>query len=172
MSILDYFRPDPTRDWPESRPVALVYDLVRRELNGIPAGAPFERLRPFGRPGNKKPLREQNFCYPRLGVEIGLISDSVDAVACVFLPKPGDSNIEDHPEFRPCEIELRLAGGERVRLTADAVRDDVERQLGPLVLVRTPYDSALGIDLNGVWLGFEFDSGNRLYILDIEPARP
>ena len=111
MSIFSFFR-DPTRDWPESRRVPLVYDLAGRELNGIPQGAPAERLRAFGRPSNRKPIRNGNFAYPRLGIEIGLVKPGrVDMVMCVFQAKVGDTDVDEHPEFRPCEIELRHSAG-------------------------------------------------------------
>lgn len=173
MSILAYLRPDPTRDWPESRPVPLVYDLARRELNGIPRGAPADRLRALGRPGNRKPSWIGIFAYPRLGIEVHLGAGRVQSVSCVFQAKLGDTVVEDHPDFRPCAIELRTGGGERVRVTADTTREDVERQLGSLTLDQgDPAVPILRITVNGEDLGFEFDSHGRLRILDIDPHEP
>lgn len=173
MSILAYFLPDPTRDWPESRPVPLVYDLARRELNGIPRGAPADRLRALGKPGNRKPSWIGIFAYPRLGIQVHLGAGRVQSVTCVFQAKLADTEIEDHPDFRPCAIELRTGGGERVRVTADTTRVDVERQLGPLTLDPSePTFPILRITVGGVDLGFEFDPHGRLRILDIEPDDP
>lgn len=173
MSIWDYFRRDPTHDWPESRPVPLVYDLARRELNGFPRGAPADRLRALGRPGNRKPSWLGIFAYPRLGIQVHLGVGRVQSVACVFQAKLADTEIEDHPDFYPCNIELRTGGGERVRVTPDTTREDVERRLGPLTLDRwDPAVPILCITVDGVDLDFEFDSAGRLRILDIEPDDP
>ncbi len=172
VSILDFFR-DPTRDWPECRPVPLVYDLARRELNGIPRGAPADRLRALGKPGNRRPSRIGIFAYPRLGIQVHLGVGRVQSVSCVFQAKLADTEMEDHPDFRPCAIELRTGAGERVRVTAGTSRDDVERQFGPLTLDRwDPDHPILRITVDGVDLGFEFDSRGRLSILDIEPDDP
>ncbi|HEX8271610.1 MAG TPA: hypothetical protein VF615_03095 [Longimicrobiaceae bacterium] len=173
MSILDYFRRDPTHDWPECRPVPLVYDLARRELNGIPEGAPVERLRALGRPGNRKPSWIGIFAYPRLGIQVHLGADHVRSVACVFQANAANTEIEGHPDFRPCAIELRTGGGERVRVTADTRRDEIERRFGPLALdAPEPALPILRADVDGVWLDFEFGSDGRLRILDIEPEPP
>jgi hypothetical protein len=137
MSLFSFFR-DPTHDWPESRPVPLVYDLARRELNGIPAGAPADRLRALGRPCNRKPSWIGIFAYPRLGIQVHLGGDRVQSVTCVFHAKLADTKIENHPDFWPCKIELRLPGGETVRITPDTGREDVERRLGSLTLDGTP----------------------------------
>lgn len=173
MSILEYFRRDPTHDWPERVPVPLVYDLARRELNGIPAGAPADRLRAFGRPGNRRPSRIGIFGYPRLGMQVHLGAGGVMSVSCVFQAKVGDTKIDGHPDFRPCEIELLLGSGERIRITPRATRDDVERRFGRLTV--DPSDPAVPVQhvtVDGVPLTFEFDSGGRLRILDIEPDDP
>lgn len=173
MSIFGYFRPDPTRDWPECRPVPLVYDLPRRALNGIPQGAPADRLRSLGRPSNHKPIWNRSFVYPRLGIEIGLAKlERVDVVMCVFQAKLGEADVDQHPEFRPCGIELRRSAGEPVRVTADTDSDEIERLLGPLGLEEMSYGSRGSISLDGVWLGFEFGFDRRLRILDIEPESP
>ncbi|HEU0077642.1 MAG TPA: hypothetical protein VFQ76_08345 [Longimicrobiaceae bacterium] len=170
MSILSYFR-DPTRDWPAGGPVPVVYDLARRELNGIPVGAPADRLRPLGRPGNRKPSWIGIFGFPRLGIQVHLLQGRVRSVSCVFRSrKLGDTEIEDHPEFRPCEIELLRGSGERVRITAGTTQEEVERRLGPLTRDRSePAYPVLGITVDGVPLTFELDSDGRLHILDIEP---
>jgi hypothetical protein len=173
MSIVDYFRRDPTRDWPESRPVPLVYDLARRELNGIPRGAPADRLRAFGRPGNRRPSWIGIFAYPRLGIQVHLGVGLVQSVTCVFQAKLAYTEIEDRPDFRPCSIELRTGGGERVHVTPDTSREEVERRFGPLILDQSdPVVPILRITVDGVDLGFEFDSAGRLRILDIEPEDP
>jgi hypothetical protein len=173
MSIFDHFRPDPTHDWPEARPVPLDYDLARRELNGIPAGAPVDRLRALGRPGNRKPSWIGIFAYPRLGIRVHLGAGCVQSVTCVFQAKLADTEIEDHPDFRPCAIELRTGGGERVRIDPNTRREEVDRRFGPLVLDQSdPAVPILCIAVNGVDLGFEFDSDKRLRILDIEPDNP
>ena len=172
-SIFDYFRPDPTRDWPECRQVPLVYDLARRELNGIPFGALADRLRSLGRPSNRKPIWNGSFAYPRLGIEIGLVRrERVDTVMCAFQAKLGEMDIDQHPEFRPCEIELRRGDGTTGRLTSGADREEVELLFGPLAVERTEYVVAEGVRVDGVWLGFEFGPDGRLRILDIEPEPP
>jgi hypothetical protein len=35
----------------------------------------------------------------------------------VFQAKLGDTEIDEHPDFRPCEIKLLLGSGERVRIS-------------------------------------------------------
>lgn len=170
MSILEYFRRDPTHDWQERVPVPLVYDLARRELNGIPAGAPADRLQAFGRPGNRRPSRIGIFGYPRLGIQVHLGAGRVMSVSCVFRAKVGDTKIDDHPDFRPCKIELRTAGGERIPITADTGQEEIERRFGPLTLDRSePAVAVLSVVVDGVPLTFELDSSDRLRILDIEP---
>ncbi|MEW5927950.1 MAG: hypothetical protein AB1941_10715 [Gemmatimonadota bacterium] len=96
----------------------------------------------------------------------------MDMVMCVFQAKLGDTDVDQHPEFRPCEIELRRSTGEAVRITADTHGEKLERLLGPLVLKPTSYGSRGGVSVDGVWLGFEFGSDQRLRILDIEPEPP
>lgn len=173
MSILDYFRRDPTHDWPECGPVPLVYDLARRELNGIPEGAPAERLRALGRPGNRKPSWIGIFAYPRLGIQVDLGAGRVRSVSCVFHSEASGTEIDGHPDFRPCAIELRTGGGERVRITSATGRDEVERRFGPLALdASDPAFPILRVAVDGVSLGFEFGSDGRLRILDIEPEPP
>lgn len=173
MSILEYFRRDPTHDWPERVPVPLVYDLARRELNGIPTGAPADRLRQLGRPGNRRPSWIGIFGYPRLGIQVHLHVGGVQSVTCVFRAKVGDTEVDEHPEFRPCEIELLLGSGERVRITPRTTRDEIERRLGPLTRDRSePAFAVLSIVVDGVPLTFEIGSDDRLRILDIEPDDP
>ncbi len=173
MSILEYFRRDPTHAWPEVRPVPLVYDLARRELNGIPLGAPTDRLRQLGRPGNRRPSWIGIFGFPRLGIQVHLGVGRVRSVSCVFQAKLADTEVADHPDFWPCKIELRSGGGERVPITADTGREEIERRLGPLTRDRSePAFSVLGVEVDGVWLSFELGSDDRLRILDIEPDDP
>jgi len=170
MSILAYFRSDPTHDWQERVPVPLVYDLARRELNGIPVGASADRLRAFGRPGNRRPSWIGIFGFPRLGIQVHIGRDRVMSVSCVFHAKAADTEIADHADFRPCKIELRTAGGERVPISAGTGREEIERRLGPLKLDSSdPSLPVVNVDVDGVPLTFEFDSDGRLRILDIEP---
>jgi hypothetical protein len=170
MSILAYFRRDPTHDWQERVPVPLVYDLARRELNGIPVGAPAERLRQLGRPGNRKPSWIGIFGFPRLGIQVHIGAGRVMSVSCVFQAKAADTEIADHPDFRPCKIELRTAGGERVPITADTGQEEIERRFGPQKLDPSdPTLPVLNVEVDGVWLAFEFGSDGRLRILDVEP---
>ncbi|MET0397003.1 MAG: hypothetical protein ABW277_09295 [Longimicrobiaceae bacterium] len=173
MSILEYFRRDPTHGWQERVPVPLVYDLARRELNGIPLGAPVERLRQLGRPGNRRPTWIGIFGFPRLGIQVHLHMDRVASVSCVFRAKLGDTEVDEHPDFRPCEIELLLGSGERVRISPRTRRDEIERRFGPLTPDRSePAFAVLGVVVDGVPLTFELDSDDRLRILDIEPEDP
>jgi hypothetical protein len=88
----------------------------------------------------------------------------------VFQAKLGDTEIDGHPDFHPGKIELRTAGGERVPITADTGQEEIERRFGPLKLDSSyPAFPVLNVEVDGVWLAFEFGSDGRLRILDIEP---
>ena len=176
MSIFSFlFRRDPTRDWPDYRLVPLVYDFASGELNGIPARAPFDRLRSLGRPGGYRPLPPYSraACYPTLGLEIELGQDRVDSwvdsFACVFQPRPEDSHAGKRSAFHACEIALQRADGESVRITADTTLEEIREQLGSEAVHRDEDGSVLQVKAGDAWLYFDFDPDGRLRVLDIEP---
>ena len=173
MSILGFlFPPDPTRGWREYELVPLVYDFASGELNGIAAGAPLDRLRSLGKPGFFRELTQFSTaaCYPTLGLEIELTNERVDSFACRFQRLRRDRRGGKKFSFHPCEIELRRADGESVRVTADTTLEEVQAQLGSGAVHRDDDGSVLQVRTGDVWLYFDFDPDGYLRVLDIEPG--
>jgi hypothetical protein len=174
MSIFGIFRRDPMRDWPECRPVPLVFDLSRGELNGIPFEAPTERLRGLGRPAAFRELSPHSraACYPALGLEIELSTarspEWVESFVCLFRPPGADPRAGKGAAPRSCEIVLQPEEGEGVRVTAGTTLQEAERHFGRGALHVDEDGSVLQATAGGVWLYFDFDSGGRLRILEIE----
>lgn len=179
MSIFGIFRRDPMRDWPECRPVPLVFDLSRGELNGIPFKARTERLRGLGRPAAFRELSPHSraACYPVLGLEIelstALRAESVESFVCLFQRRPGTSRARKGPALRPCEIVLQPGEGEGVRVTAGTTLEEAESHFGRGTLHRDEDGSMLQTTVDGFWLYFDFDPHGCLSVLEIElPEAP
>ncbi|HEX2092972.1 MAG TPA: hypothetical protein VHG28_11240 [Longimicrobiaceae bacterium] len=166
---------DPAADWPSAAAVSLVFDVTRRELNGVPLGGSYALLRWFGRPGNPRPFRECCFGFPRLGLEAYLgLDDKIHGFACIFTPGAlSATEMEADPEFSPCSIELRLPADVRAQVGPGTTRADLARLLGEpeqdgekegLRTLIYPYPD--------VYLGFQFDREDRLRVLDLESGSP
>ncbi len=171
MSILRFFQPDPTREWPACRAVPLTFDAARAELNGLPLGAPLEALRPLGRPSNPRPLRKRECEYAPLGLEVGLgASDRVYFFGCIFQPVAAISELIGHAGFRPCDLTLQLADGALATITSRTTAAELEQYLGPLVRDDSGDGPPHSATLGSTCLSFGFDPAGHLMYMDIEPA--
>ncbi len=170
MSIFGFlFSSDPPRDWPECRPIPLVFDLSGRALNGIAARDPVDRLRELGRPANPTPLAARIACYPTLGLEIEHDGHWVDSFAFLFQPRPAVTRAREHAAFRPCEIVLQRTDGESVRVTPGTTLEEVKSHFDSGGIHGDEDGCMLQVQEGDVWLYFDFGPDGRLRILDIEP---
>jgi hypothetical protein len=174
MSLLDLFRrKDPTDDWPECRPAALVFDIGRGELNGIPLGAPMSALRALGRPGNARPQRMFQWDFAPLGLEVRPDQHGrIVLFTCFFQAYLGDTELGRYPDFQPCRLSFRFADGTLRELTADTPRARIEAFLGPLTQKAEGSDEygPHVVTCGGARIGFEFDENGRWTLVDVEPA--
>ncbi|HEY0038241.1 MAG TPA: hypothetical protein VGB66_16190 [Longimicrobium sp.] len=169
MSLLRFFRRDPTDGWPPCRAVPLQFDLARGALNGVPFGAPLPALRPLGRPSNAEPQPLNQYGFAPLGMEVVLNERGVSCFVCVFQPAGSEIDLGRYPGFAPCTLNLRLPGSAVHQFTPASVRADVERCLGPLQWQDLGAESIDSIVIGATWMGFGFDPEDRLAFVDLEP---
>ena len=169
MSIFGFLFPRIPRDWPECRPVPLVFDLARRALNGIAARDPVDRLRELGRPANRDPLTTRIACYPPLGIEIEHDGHRVDSFTCLFQPRPAARRGRDGSAFQPCRIELWRADGGSVHVTADTTPEEIRSHFDSGRVHGDEDGTMLQVQEGDVWLYFDFGPDDRLRVLEIEP---
>lgn len=174
MSLFDLFRrKDPTEDWPDCQPAALVFDVGRGELNGIPLGATMSALRALGRPGNRRPDRIFQWHFAPLGLEVKPDKHGrIVLFTCFFQAYFGDTELGTYPDFQPCRLSFRFADGTLWEVTADTPRARIEAFLGPLTQKPEGSDEygPHVVTCGGATIGFEFDENRRWTLVDIEPA--
>jgi hypothetical protein len=121
--MADRFGSDPTDDWPEQRQCELVLDLRDMSLNGIPLGAPPERMDEFGRPSNRRPFKHGTFLYDLNGVVIETGDErTIDYFGLPFVRRP-------HDEVGPCEVEIICPDGSRLAGRAGLKVDEILAKL-------------------------------------------
>jgi hypothetical protein len=170
--ILDFLRKDPTRDWPTTSPRHLLSDVEKASLNDVAFGAPLDSLRVFGRPHNRNWRSSSQCAYPPLGIEIAVdMNDAVHFFACYFRPSGSVTDVELTRNFAPCSLDLKLHSGDVQRITPDSSAAELRRDLR-LTREESDGDTIWSVVLGKTWLGFGFDSADKLETLDIEPAPP
>ncbi len=123
MGIFDFFRSDPSSEWPEPRSRSLVLDLRERSLDNIPLGAPASRLESIGRPTNRLPFRDERFLYAELGIVVEISSDKlVDYFGMPVVRR-------EHDDIGPCRLEVLFPTGSRVQLSGDSEADRLLAEL-------------------------------------------
>lgn len=166
--MFNWFRKDPTRDWPEPRRVPLIYDIAQRALNGVKLGAPAEQLRYFGRPASRK---YGSYGYPQLGLEIQVLDERVMSFFFLVGSVESISDIGESDLFEFSEPVFRAPSGEDVIFGPQTDRLVVERALGPLSPTGDGDPTSLCTTRAGVYYGFEFTSAGMLSIVDVELER-
>ncbi|MFZ2956298.1 MAG: hypothetical protein WA705_05360 [Candidatus Ozemobacteraceae bacterium] len=83
--IIDFFKADPTRNWPVSARKMLTFNISDRTVNGTTFGHSFEALEIFGKPDNEKPVYDKVFQYLQHGLLVELKEEEkIDFFAFVF----------------------------------------------------------------------------------------
>lgn len=93
--IIDYFKPDPTRNWREVPQRTLTFTIPNRTVNGTAFGHSFESLETFGKPGNESPVYDRVFNYLEHGFIVELQEDEkIDFFGFVFRNDTGENFTE------------------------------------------------------------------------------
>ena len=172
MSFLNIFRRarrGPWDDWSPCIPRPLTYDVERASLDEVPFEAAVQALEKFGRPSNPNPLESHRFLFPPLGLEVRLDGKhTVMLFTCLF--SAGISVDPSARGFIPCELSLRHRWRD-FRITEASGPADIERVVGrfPDEPLKDELGSVYSVSLNSTYLSFNFDSNDRLLLVDIEP---
>jgi hypothetical protein len=169
MSLLNYFRADPSRDWPPcggSRPI--VFSVHDGSLEGVHFGSPIADLKRFGRPSNKAPARTSTYGFAPLGLEVVARAGRVSHFTCVFNPKVNDTEIDGLPDYAACRLLLGMPDASEVRVSRSSTFDDLVDWLGLSLEPLPNGDQIYAARIGRVWIGCDFDEDGRIAFVDLE----
>jgi hypothetical protein len=164
--LFGLLRRNASAEWPAIEPVPLRFDAAARALNGLPLGAPLERIAQFGRPDEPKDARRYGlYNYGALGMTVGAEGGRV-AWFKFYFEAPDES-------FRPCTLQLLVPRGGVLEMTSTTTQRDVESALGrPEARTARADQRAIGFRFAESWLEVTFSPDGQLLVLDVDPGPP
>ncbi|MDH3584948.1 MAG: hypothetical protein OER86_12120 [Phycisphaerae bacterium] len=152
MGLLDFFRPDPSAQWPSYSRGPLRFDLTQGSVDGFVFGDAAEYLRRLGRPDNRRPFRENTFRYLGLGLIVDIEHDRIEGFELVISPQ-----VYPSVDMQGCVVEMACPSGAVLDMTGGVLWERVAAELGDPAEVddEDPDDLVLTYRLDALTVEFE-----------------
>lgn len=170
-ALLNLFSNDPTSEWAECHCILLSLNLQTASLNTVAIGDSWEKLRAFGRPDNRNPVKKNRFVYYPLGMEAAISDGVIEELR--FIINSSEEMLEFHKEdakFFPAEFTLTTKTGGYLAINKRTSVADVERIFGNAI--EEDYDEGcvnLIYHHGKLMLDFEFGGNSLLERFTIAP---
>ncbi|MBF0498818.1 MAG: hypothetical protein HQM09_01690 [Candidatus Riflebacteria bacterium] len=162
--IIEFFKSDPTRNWPAMPRKSLKFSLADKTLNGMTFGHSFEALEIFGKPDNEMPIYDKTFHYLRHGLIVELDDQKIDFFAFIIQDDAKEG-------FAEAQTTLVDADGKTIILSKNSAKNDLVAFLGdPQKIDEDEVEIILFFDINDLKIEFELDLSQKLKRMNVFPA--
>jgi hypothetical protein len=166
LNIFDFLKADPSSTWPEQQVQPLTLDLRKLSVNGISLGDPANYLSLLGRPSNKRPFREEQFIYSKLGFVVEIENHQVSYFGLPVLRR-------EYDEVGPCELQVKFPDGSRLLVNETTVVEELLSRLPkPNEVDRDEDETVYFLSLYGKTLELECSPDDKVRRINVFQATP